>query len=68
MNNKTVNISVPTQASDIHALPDSVKYASALSASMDSQTFVITLQLKDQDGNNLGSSQTIDLPLESLIL
>lgn len=65
--NKSVNITVPTQASDIHAMADSVKYASALSASMDSQTFIITLQLKDQDGNNLGSSQTIDLPLESLI-
>ena len=64
---KAVNIAVPTQASDVHALPDSTRYASNLSASMDSQTFVITLQLKDQNGNNLGTAQTIDLPLESLI-
>lgn len=67
VSNKTVNITVPTQASDINALPNTTKYASNLSASIDNQTFVITLQLKDQDGNNLGSAQTIDLPLESLI-
>lgn len=55
-------------ATDIGALPDSTKYGASFSLSMNSSTFVITAQLKDQDGNNLGSAQTIDLPLESVVV
>ena len=66
--NKTINITVPTTAADVNALPDSTKYAASLSLSINSSTFVITGQLKDQDGNNLGSAQTIDLPLESVVV
>lgn len=66
--NKTINITVPTTASDVSALPASTKYAASLSLSVDSSTFVVTAQLKDQDGNNLGSAQTIDLPLESVVV
>lgn len=50
--NKNVNITVPTQASDVHALADSTKYGASLGVSG------TTVQLKDQDGNNLGSSIT----------
>ena len=50
--NKNVDITVPTQASDVHALPDSTKYGASLSVSGTS------VQLKDQDGNNLGSAIT----------
>ena len=56
------------QASDIGALPSSTKYGASLSLSINTSTYVVTLQLKDQDGNNLGSSQTIDLPLESVVV
>lgn len=56
------------QASDIGALPSSTKYGANLSLSINTSTYVVTLQLKDQDGNNLGSSQTIDLPLESVVV
>lgn len=66
--NKTVNITVPTQASDINALPSSTKYGSSFSLTIDNSTFVVTAQLKDQDGNNLGTAQTIDLPLESVVV
>lgn len=31
-------------------------------------TFVITTQLKDQDNVNLGAAQTIDLPIESVVV
>lgn len=31
-------------------------------------TCIITAQLKDQDGNNLGSAQIVDLPLESVVV
>ncbi len=65
---KTINITVPTQASDVNALPDTTKYAASASLTIDSTTYIATLQLKDQDGNNLGSAQTIDLPLESVVV
>lgn len=64
----TVNITVPTTAADVLALPDTTKYASTLSLTINSQTFVITGQLKDQNGDNLGTAQTIDLPLESVVV
>lgn len=66
--NKNVNITVPVQASDIGALPDSTKYGASISLTMNSSTYVVTIQLKDQDGNNLGTAQTIDLPLESVVV
>ena len=66
--NKTINITVPTTYSDVGALPDSTKYGAGLSLSINSSTYIITAQLKDQDGNNLGSAQTIDLPLESVVV
>ena len=64
----TINIVVPTTAADVSALPASTKYGASLSLSINSTTFVITAQLKDQDGNNLGTAQTIDLPLESVVV
>lgn len=66
--NKTINITVPTTAADVGALPDSTKYAASLSLTINSSTYVVTGQLKDQDGNNLGTAQTIDLPLESVVV
>ena len=56
--NKSINITVPTQASDVNALPSSTKYGADLSLTSD------TLQLLDQDGNNLGNS--VSLPDPSL--
>ena len=64
----TVNITVPIVAADVSALPDTTKYAAALSLTIDSATFVVTAQLKDQNGDNLGTAQTIDLPLESVVV
>lgn len=66
--NKVVNITVPTTAADVSALPDTTKYAAALSLTINSSTFVITGQLKDQNGDNLGTAQPIDLPLESVVV
>lgn len=65
---KTINITVPTQASDIGAMPDTTKYAANLEMSLNSSTYVITTQLKDQDGNNIWAARTIDLPLESVVV
>ena len=43
-------------------------YGSSLSVTMNPNTYEITFQLKDQKGDNLGSAQTIDLPIESLVV
>jgi hypothetical protein len=64
----TVNITVPTTAADVSALPNTTKYAATLSLTIDSSTFVVTGQLKDQNGDDLGTPQTIDLPLESVVV
>lgn len=55
-------------AAQIGALPDTTKYGATLSLTIDSTTYIVTAQLKDQDGNNLGTAQTIDLPLESVVV
>ena len=65
---KTINITVPTTAADVSALPDSTKYGASFTMSINSSTYVVTATLKDQDGNTLGSAQTIDLPLESVVV
>lgn len=49
-------------------MPSDVKYAANLSLTIDSSTFVVTAQLIDQNGDNLGTAQTIDLPLESVVV
>lgn len=36
--------------------------------SIDNTTYVITLQAKDVNGNNIGTAKTIDLPLESVVV
>lgn len=65
---KIINITVPTTAADVNALPDSTKYGASFTLSIDSSTYVVTATLKDQDGNTLGTAQTIDLPLESVVV
>ena len=66
--NKTINITVPTTAADVSALPSSTKYGASISVSVDSTDYKITTTLKDQDGNTLGTAQVIDLPLESVVV
>ena len=66
--NKTITVTVPTTAADVSALPDSTKYAASMTLTMNSSTYVVTAQLKDQDGNSLGTAQTIDLPLETIVV
>jgi len=64
----TINITVPVNAADVDALPDTTKYGASLALSIDSSTYVVTATLKDQDGNTLGTAQTIDLPLETVVV
>lgn len=62
------SLDIPKTASDIWALPDSTKYWASISLSINSSTYAITAQLKDQDWNSLWNSQTVDLPLESVVV
>lgn len=55
-------------AADVGALPSGTKYGADFALTIDSQTFIVTAQLKDQDGNNLGQAKTIDLPLETMVV
>lgn len=59
---------IPTSASDVGALPDTTKYGASLSMSLNTTTYVLTVGLKDQDGNTLGTDQTVDFPVESLVM
>lgn len=51
---------------EIDAMLDS--YGAGFTMTMDGTTFVITASLKNADGDVLGTSQTIDLPLESVVV
>lgn len=65
---KAVNISVPTTASDVNALPASTKYGATITASLNTTDYKLTLTLKDQDGNTLGTAQVVDFPIESVVV
>ena len=65
---KAVNITVPTQASDIGALSDTTKYGASISVSLNTTDYKMTVTLKDQDGNTLGTAQTVDFPIESVVV
>lgn len=64
----TVNITVPVDADDVNALPDTTKYAASIDVSINNTTYVMTTTLKDQDGNTLGTAQVVDLPLETMVV
>lgn len=53
INSKPLSANITLSSSDVGALADSTKYAANLSYQND------TLQMKDQDGNNIGSSVII---------
>ena len=46
----------------------SADYAASLRMTIDSSTYVVTAQLYNIDGDALGNPQTIDLPLESVVV
>lgn len=46
----------------------STDYATDINFSMDSGTFVITAQLKNKDGDPLGTAKTVDIPLEATVV
>lgn len=65
---KDIASRINSKAESSAVLPASTKYGASLTLSIDNTTYVITATLKDQDGNTLGTAQTIDLPLESVVV
>ncbi|MBR0189378.1 MAG: hypothetical protein IJQ23_03210, partial [Clostridia bacterium] len=57
---------VDTAQMQAFALPITTKYGANLSLAFNSVNGVLTAQLKDQDGNNLGQAQTVEIDLQSL--
>lgn len=63
-----IKMKVMPMAATGGGMPPGTKYATALELTIDPSTFVITGQLVDQNGDPLGTAQTIDLPFESIIV
>lgn len=64
----SADLATVAESGSYNDLTNKPNYGASLSMTIDSQTFVLTAQLKDQNGNNLGSAQTVDLPLESVVV
>lgn len=56
-----IQLTIPTLASKDNAV-------GSIELSINSSTFVVTLQAKNVNGQNIGTAQTIDLPLESVVV
>ena len=61
--NKVVNIDLTPYAT----IADMQTYGKSLAVSIDPQTYVLTMSLKDANGNTL-NTQTVDLPLETMVV
>ena len=66
-NKQTINITVPTTAGDVGALPNSTKYGATIDVTLSTTDYKQTITLKDQDGNTL-SSKVVDFPVESMVV
>lgn len=71
--NITITESDYTAGEGININPDGVisidaDYGASIEMTIDPNTYVITTVLKDQNGNVLGQAQSIDLPLESVVV
>lgn len=57
-----------TGGGDTSNLASKSEAVGSIVMTIDSNTYVVTLQAKDVNGTNLGTAQTIDLPLESVVV
>lgn len=64
----SINLKIPSGASSSNKMTTRDEVVGSVDLTIDSSTYVVTLQCKDVDGNNLGSAKTIDLPLESVVV
>ena len=64
-NATSANKLVDTAQMQAFALPITTKYGANLSLAFNNANGQLTAQLKDQDGNNLGQAQTVEIDLQS---
>lgn len=64
----TINLKIPSTATSSNKMTVRNEVVGSIDMSINSSTYVITIQCKDVDGNNIGTAQTIDLPLESVVV
>lgn len=64
----TIENKIPSSASANNKLATSSDAVGSFQLSINSSTYVMTLQAKDVNGSNLGTPQTIDLPLETMVV
>ena len=64
---KIINISVPVNANDVNALPNSTKYGASIDVVLNTTDYKLTISLKDQDGTVL-NSKMVDFPIESVVV
>lgn len=57
-----------TGGGDTSGLASKTEAVGSIVMTIDSSTYVVTLQAKDVNGTNIGTAQTIDLPLESVVV
>ena len=65
-----INTVTEVQTIVIEKIPEgqSLDYATNIDVTIDNTNYQVTFQLKDQNNQNLGTAQTIDLPIESLVM
>lgn len=59
---------IPVEATSNNQLSDKASAVGSIELSINSSTYVVTLQAKNVNGENIGNAQTIDLPLESVVV
>jgi len=57
-----------TGGGDTSELATKSEAVGSIALTIDSSTYVVTLQAKNVNGTNIGTAQTIDLPLESVVV
>ena len=65
-----INTVTKVQTIVIEKIPEGqdLDYATNIDVTIDNTNYQVTFQLKDQNNQNLGDAQTIDLPIESLVM
>ena len=59
---------IPTTAAEVNALPDTTLYGRYLDVSLDTTNYKLTIKLKDKDNVSTLSQQTVDFPIESVVV
>ena len=71
INKPTAGTNIEISAQNVISAPNAAVKTEAVGSfllTIDPQTFVISLQAKDVNGTNIGTAQTVDLPIETMVV